>query len=90
MRNSRVTLHTVITDFNQGNAPEEIVHSFPTLNVADVYAVISYYLNYQDEIDAYLREEEDRAEAVRLDLEAKHPELFTLQKRLRELVSQKA
>jgi uncharacterized protein (DUF433 family) len=56
--NTRVTLDTVVTAFNQGYAAEEIVSKFPVLDLADVYAVISYYLRRQQEIDAYLAQED--------------------------------
>jgi hypothetical protein len=44
---------------------EEIVQQYPSLALADVYAVISYYLNERTEVDAYLRQERQRSEQVR-------------------------
>ena len=38
--NTRVPLDTVIFAFNQGSSAEEIVMSYPTLELADVFAVI--------------------------------------------------
>jgi uncharacterized protein (DUF433 family) len=67
--NTRVTLDTVVTAFNQGYAAEEIVSKFPGLELADVYAVISYYLRRKEEIDAYLRQAEDMARQ-------QYPEMF--------------
>jgi uncharacterized protein (DUF433 family) len=60
---TRVTLQTVLYEFQNGACPEEIVHSYPTLRLADVYATIAYYLNHRTEVDEYLQEvhdEEDR------------------------------
>jgi uncharacterized protein (DUF433 family) len=51
---TRVRLDTVIFAFNEGCTAEEIVSQYPTLKLADVYAVIAYYLNNRVEIDAYL------------------------------------
>lgn len=42
--NSRVLLELVLNAFNRGESPEGIVRSFPTLDLPDVYAVISRYL----------------------------------------------
>lgn len=52
--NSRVTLDTVIAAFTEGATAEEITAQYPTLSLADVYAVIGYYLQQQAEVEAYL------------------------------------
>ena len=51
---SRVTLETVLARFHQSHTPEEIQAAFPTLNLADIYSVIAYYLMHKNEVDAYL------------------------------------
>lgn len=61
---TRVTLDTVVYAFNQGASPEEIVMSYPTLDLAQVYAVVNYYLYNRAEVDAYVSQRE--AEAVRI------------------------
>jgi uncharacterized protein (DUF433 family) len=78
---TRVTLDTVIYTFNEGNPPEEIIDRYPTLNLADVYAVIAYYLNNRDTIDDYLREREEAAAKLRAEIEAR-PEYQNLRERL--------
>jgi len=51
---TRVTLLTLIEAFLEGAAPEEIYQDYPSVGLADVYAVIAFYLGNRDEIDAYL------------------------------------
>lgn len=82
--NTRVTLDVVIARYQQGATPEQIRDSFPTLNLGDIYAVITYYLQHQVAVDAYLREQDEIAEQGRQDLESEHPGLFELETRLRE------
>jgi uncharacterized protein (DUF433 family) len=41
---TRVTLDTVVAAFLEGATAEEIVHQYPTVDLADVYSVIGYYL----------------------------------------------
>lgn len=53
---TRVTLDTVISAFLDGATAEEVTHQYPSLNLADVYAVIAYYLRRHDEVDAYLQQ----------------------------------
>ena len=45
---TRVSLDSVIYAFNEGATPEEIAQQYTTLNLADVNAVISYYLQNHD------------------------------------------
>lgn len=60
---TRVSLDSVIFAFNEGSTPEEIAQQYTTLNLADVYAVISYYLQNHDEVVEYLqRRKAQRAE----------------------------
>jgi uncharacterized protein (DUF433 family) len=42
---TRVLLEIVIHAYQQGKTPQEIVDSFPSLEIEDVYAVIAYYLH---------------------------------------------
>ena len=67
---TRVTLDSVVHAFNQGHTAEEIVSHFPALKLADVYAVISYYLNNRDAVREYLQQQEVAAEGVWLKIEA--------------------
>ena len=62
---TRVTLDTVIAAFSDGATAEEIAQQYPSLNLADVYYVIGYYLRRPSEVEAYLRERKAQAEVVR-------------------------
>jgi hypothetical protein len=52
---SRVLLELVLRAFKAGATPEAIVQSYDTLNLADVYAVISRYLADSAPFEDYLR-----------------------------------
>ncbi len=84
IRGTRVHLETIIAAFHQGDSPEQIVDSFDVLTLADVYAVIAYYLNNREEVDTYLRKRQAAAEAVRDEIETNQPEMFSLRNRLLE------
>ncbi len=68
---TRVTLDTVVAAFNQGATAEEIVFQYPSLQLADVYAAISYYLRHQQEVEVYLQQRQQRASEIRRQNEAK-------------------
>ncbi len=67
---TRVTLDTVISAFLDGATAEEIAHQYPSLNLADVYAVIAYYLQRRDEVDAYLQQRLQQAGKLRVQNES--------------------
>jgi len=48
---TRVPLDTVVCEFNHGASAEEIVMSYPTLELGDVYAVVNYYLHNRTDVD---------------------------------------
>ena len=81
---TRVTLDVIVAAHLHGDTPEQIHAGFPTLRLADIYAVITYYLNNQEEVDAYLRQRDEEAEQLHRDLEAKRPDMFQLQRRLQK------
>jgi uncharacterized protein (DUF433 family) len=68
---TRVTLELVVSRFDQGESPEEIISGFPSLQLADVYAVVTYCLQHRPEVEAYLQEQERRAARVRKLIEAR-------------------
>lgn len=53
---TRVTLQTVISAFLNGATAEQIAQDYPVLELADVYAVIQYYLRNRELVDEYLAE----------------------------------
>jgi uncharacterized protein (DUF433 family) len=70
---TRVLLDVIISEFENGASPEDIVHGYSTLQLADVYAVIAYYLRHQEEVDNYLQKREVEAERLRQEIEAQQP-----------------
>jgi len=62
---TRVTLDTVVSVFKQGATAEEIVYRYPSLKLGDVYASIAFYLNHQQEVEDYLQQREQQAQAIR-------------------------
>lgn len=67
---TRVTLDTVVGAFTDGATPEEIGQRYPTLDLADVYAVLAYFLRHRDEVDEYLRLSEALAAQIRQQIES--------------------
>ncbi len=51
---TRVTLESVVAEFTGGATAEEIAMGFPTLNLADIYSAIAFYLRHHEEVDTYI------------------------------------
>jgi len=57
------------------------VRSFPTLSLEQVYGAITFYLAHQSRVDAYLKDGDDKFEAIRQASRAANP---LLHKKLQE------
>jgi uncharacterized protein (DUF433 family) len=57
---THVTLEVLVEAYRSGYPAEEMPRLFPSLQLADVYAVLTYYLRHQAEVDAYLRRRQDK------------------------------
>jgi uncharacterized protein (DUF433 family) len=68
---TRVTLDSIITAFRAGATAEEIAQQFPTVALADVYLIIAHYLNHTADIDAYMFQRRDEAEALKREIETR-------------------
>lgn len=48
-----------------GMSADEIVHEFPTITLADVYAALAYYWDHRDEIEQAIKEGDAFVEELR-------------------------
>lgn len=81
VRDTRVTAHSVIAAWKRGAAPEEIKEQFPTISLADVYNVISYYLDHQELLDAHFAETNAQYERDRAADHNARPEFYAEMRR---------
>ena len=74
---TRVTLDTIVDTWEDGATAEEIVQRYDALSLADVHAVLSYYLRHREEVQAYLVRRRQEAVEVRRENEKRFsPEAF--------------
>jgi uncharacterized protein (DUF433 family) len=67
---TRVSLDSIIYAFDEGATPEEMAQAFPTLDLAAIYSVISYYLQNRAEVAQYLEQREAQREEMKKEIEA--------------------
>ena len=68
---TRVSLDSVIYAFQDGATPEDIVQQFTTLDLADVYSVIGYYLQNSAEVGEYLQRRTAERAQLRKEIETR-------------------
>lgn len=72
---SRISLDLLVEQYENGMTPEDMVRAYDSLVLADVHAVIAYYLRHHDEVQTYLKRREEEATTLRAKIEAERPRL---------------
>lgn len=81
---TRVGLEDVVESHLHGLSAERIVAEYPSLELADVHAVISWYLRRREEVDQYVASQNDSAERLRVMAEKSCGRGSDLKRRLEE------
>ena len=68
---TRVTLDSIVGSYQMGATAEDIARQFPTVLLTHIYAVLSYYLAHQAEVQAYLDQQDAEAEEMRREDEVR-------------------
>jgi len=68
---SRVSLDSIVHQFKNGATAEQIQEDFPSVSLADIYAVIAYYLQHYQKVEDYLAQQSQAAAQTREVLEGK-------------------
>jgi uncharacterized protein (DUF433 family) len=71
--NTRVSLESVVVAFDRGASAEEIVESFPALDLASVYATLAYVLSNRTRVDEYLSRRKATVAELAVDAERRFP-----------------
>ena len=73
--NSRVSLDSIIYAFRDGLSPEAISREcFPNLSLEQIYGAITFYLSRKNELDQYLRDQNEKFEEDRVAQQKGFPE----------------
>jgi uncharacterized protein (DUF433 family) len=68
---TRVTLETVIAAFTKGATAEQITQDYPVVPLADIYAVIAFYLRQPEAVEVYLAEQRHTGQHLRRQMEVR-------------------
>ena len=79
---TRIALSSIVHAFQIGESPDEILRSFPMAGpLVKIYGAITFYLENTEKVEAYLKEQDQRWEALRRERPKSNDPLA---KRLRE------
>ncbi len=67
---SRVPLETIVGQFKLGASPEYICESFPSLNLREVYGTLFFYLDHEQDVEAYLQQQAQDGDDIRQVIES--------------------
>ena len=70
VKDSRVSLDSIVHHFKLGATAEQIAQSFPSLSLGDIYAAIAYYLAHREAVEEYLEQQEAEADALQEQMES--------------------
>jgi uncharacterized protein (DUF433 family) len=68
---TRVALESVVHHFSLGATAEQIAQKFPSLKLAEVYGVISYFLDNHEEVANYVLQQESDSDRIQHETESK-------------------
>jgi len=70
VRNSRVTLETIVIRMQVGDTIEDIHRGFPTVSVSQIKEILDWYHDNKAEADEYLQQVEEEGEKLRQWIES--------------------
>lgn len=77
---TRVTLEVVLTAFEQGETPEQVVHAYPSLQLGDVCMLYAYYCKNRELFCQYLEHSRAEEQNIRQKIEAEYPTISVRQR----------
>jgi uncharacterized protein (DUF433 family) len=76
VKQTRVSLDSVVHAFLRGESPEGIVDSFPVLNLEQVFGALAFYMASREVVDQYLSKTRSEFEVLREQSRRENPRLY--------------
>ena len=70
VRNSRVSLSTIVIRMQVGDSVERIHSGFPTVSISQIKEILAWYFENKAEADEYLQQVEEEGERLRQWIES--------------------
>ena len=76
IKDTRISLDSVVYAFLRGDSPEGIAESFPALEIERIFGALAFYMANRDIIDRYLRQGRHEFETLRQQARQSKPALY--------------
>ncbi len=76
IKDTRVSLDSVVYAFLSGESPEGIAASFPALGLEQVFGALTFYMANRETVDQYLQEGQRDFELLRQQARQRNPTLY--------------
>ncbi|MEP7352089.1 MAG: DUF433 domain-containing protein [Acidobacteriota bacterium] len=76
VKDTRVSLDSVVCSYLRGESPEGIAESFPALNLEQIFGALAFYTANQQTIDQYLNQEHAEFEVTRQQSQRTNPAFY--------------
>lgn len=83
IKDTRVSLDSIIYQFRGGRSPEAIQDAFPVLSLSQIYGAIAFYLDHQKDLDEYLAHDEAAEEQFREEIARLYPKGAAIKQRMK-------
>jgi len=64
VRNSRVSLETIVIRMQVGDTVEDIHRGFPTVSVSQIKEIVAWYFDNKADVDEYIRQGQEEVERI--------------------------
>ena len=79
---TRVQLETIVSAFELGATPEELVQNYPTLELPAVYSILAYVLQNTERVSTYMARRRAEADVLKAEIQQRFPSLGFRQRML--------
>jgi uncharacterized protein (DUF433 family) len=76
VRDTRVSLDSVVYAFLRGESPEGIAESFPALGLEQIFGALTFYMANRESVDQYLSEGRREFESLRREARQNSPAFY--------------
>ena len=90
IRDTRVSLDSIVYQFRQGRSPEAIQDAFPALSLSQIYGAIAFYLDHRTELDEYLAYNDAAEEQFSREIARLFPQGAALKARVKQSLPEPA
>ncbi len=75
IKDTRVSLDSVVYAFLRGETPEGIADSFPALRLEDIFGALAFYMANRESVDEHLADGRREFDVLRQESRQGHPAL---------------